>query len=267
MSELQVFNFEGRALPSYTFRGRECWIAQDVARVLGYETKGWSSSWRRWVEGDELLDGQDFTTLRGPDLREFKAVLGDTADPAVSSTARLTVLFEPGLNVVCILTEKPLGKKLRRFVAEKVLPDLRRRSVDVDRLRDELLSLNLRLSAAEQPSIWERDVVVAGLCRIYRKPWDGRGVWPMWLKQPLGRVYKIVLGATVYDELKRRNPRPRDGSLHYQYLSDTRHTLMTGRDMARVQTVLNFSSSSTQFFERLTSEFGRGPRQLEMGGA
>jgi len=260
---IQVFNFEGRALPAFSFRGRECWIAQDVARVLGYESKGWSNSWGRWVAADELLEGQDFATLRGQDLREFKASLGATTDSVVAKTTQLTVLFEPGLNVVCILTEKPLGKRLRRFVAEQVLPDLRRRSDAEQALRTELVELQLRLTAGSAETIWERDVVLE-ICRVYRKPWSGMGPWPAWLRQPLGAIYRIVLGDEVYYELKRRNPDPRDGSLNYQFLTEARHRLMV-RDMGTVSALLRMSTTKEVFFDRLRFAFRRAPLQLGWG--
>lgn len=255
---VKTFDFNGAAITAYVFRGRECWIAQDVARVLGYDPKGWSNSLRGW-EG-ELIDGQDYLVLRGVNLREFVGTTGYV----VAKTTQLSVLFEPGLNLVCIKTEKPLGKTLRRFVAERVLPDLRRRSADVGQIHQELIALSLRLAAVDQPTIWERDVVVT-LCRLYRKKWDGKGSMPMWLKQPFGRIYKIVLGDHVYKEMKRRNPRPSNGSLHYQYLTEPRHRLMSGLDMARVTSVLGYSTTAPQFFRLLSAEFGRGPRQLEMG--
>jgi prophage antirepressor-like protein len=266
MNITKTYDFSGHALNVYQFRGREAWIAQDVARVLGYETKAWSSSWRGWTAAEELLNEKEFLVLRGPELREFKAQLDATAVDAVAKTTQLTILFESGLNAVCLLTDKPFGKLLRRFVAERVLPDLRRRAADIDALRAEHVALSLQLGPGENATVWERDTLIAGLCRLHRKPWDLKGVWPMWLKGPLGRIYKIVLGETVYRALKVRNPEPRDGSLHYQFLTESRHKLMTGRDMARVTAVLNLSSSSQQFFSRLEAEYGRAPRQLEMAG-
>ena len=266
VSNLVTYDFGGKALSVFQFRGRECWIAQDVARVLGYEPKGWSSSWRSWTEAEELLTEKEFLVLRGPELREFKAQMDVTAIDAVSRAPNLTILFESGLNAVCLLTDKPFGKLLRRFVSEKVLPDLRRRSADIEALRAEHIALSLQLGPGPNATVWERDTLVRGLCRIYRKPWNLKGPWPLWLKQPLGRIYRVVLGDTVYRELKTRNPEPRGGSLHYQFLTERRHELMTGRDMARVSAVLNLSTSAAQFFERLEAEYGRKGRQLELAG-
>lgn len=256
---VKTFDFNGAAITAYRVRGRECWIAQDVARVLGYEAKGWSKSWRGWL--DELIKGQDFDTLKHRDLNEFKRLLSATVISTVAKTTQLTVLYEPGLNLVCIKTEKPLGKVLRRFIAEKVLPDIRRSAANARALQDEIIALNLRLTAGDAASIWERETVLE-ICRIYRKPWDGCGVWPRWLSEPLGKIYRIVLGDVVYGELKARNPEPRDGSLNYQFLTEARHKLIVN-DMGTVSALLRMSTTHDQFFSRLRGAFRRGPIQLE----
>lgn len=257
----KTFDFNGAAVTAFTFRGRECWIAQDVARVLGYDPKGWSTSWRRWVESDELREPSEFQVLRGQDLREFKALLDVTAETAVSRTPNLTILYESGLNAVCLLTEKPMGKQLRRFVAETVLPDLRRRSANAQALHDEIVALNLRLNPATATAIWERDTV-QDICRLYRKEvWEPPARMPMWLKEPMGRIYRIVLGDTVYRELKSRNPDPKDGSLNYQFLTEARHRLML-KDMGIVSALIRTSNTREEFFAKLQHQYRRTPLQL-----
>jgi len=66
--------------------------------------------------------------LEGEALAAFKGVLEQAHEPWASSKARsLTILYESGLHLVCLKTEKPLGKKLRRFLADEVMPRLMRR--------------------------------------------------------------------------------------------------------------------------------------------
>jgi len=121
-------DFEGEALAFYTFRGRPCVVAADVGRALGYADsgKGLASAMRKeWA--DEMIDGKDFGVLTGDDLRQFKAFSALAGDSPVSQNARdLTVLYESGVDLVCIKTEKPAGRRLRRFLADEVLPKLRR---------------------------------------------------------------------------------------------------------------------------------------------
>lgn len=267
MSELRVFNFNGAALTVYRFRGRECWIAQDVARLLGYDPKGWSTSWRRWVDTEEVLPKVDFAGLRGAELREFKRETSLTAETAVTErTPNLTILYESGLNLACIKTEKPLGRVLRRFLAEQVLPQLRQASENVAALRAEMLALNLRMTAGDNDTIWDVETV-QGLCRLYRKPLYALGErMPAWLQAPMGLIYKTVLGDDVYQELKRRCPRPKKGDLNYEYLTEARHRLIQ-RDMQTVSAFLRVARSPDDFFANLRAAYRRAPLQLWLGGA
>lgn len=65
-----------------------------------------------------MREGHDFIRLEGRDLARFAAPgRGGANDaPTVSSKVRsLIVLTESGVNLVCMKTDKPLGKALRRW--------------------------------------------------------------------------------------------------------------------------------------------------------
>lgn len=120
-------DLEGRGLTFHVFRGRVCVIAAEMGESLGYAEEGKKlvdSIRDKW--GSEFEEGVSYAVLTGDDLREFKAILGDTRGPRVSSAARLMVLYEPGFDRVCLKTEKPIGVELRRKLADEILPKLRR---------------------------------------------------------------------------------------------------------------------------------------------
>ena len=255
---IQVFEFEGRALRAYVFRGRPCWIAQDVGAALAYSRVGFGNALREW--GDELIDGKDCETLRGSDLREFRATAGADTETVSAKTTQLTVLYESGIDLVCLKTEKPLGRKLRRFMADEVMPRLRRGTTN-KKLEEEYIALSLRLTAADAATIWERETVQE-LCRVHGKAlWDGTSRMEPWLRGPMGLIYRIVLGDVVYNELRQRNPEPHDGSLNYQFLTEARHRLMQN-EMGKVSYALRRSRNAEQFYEELRFAFKRGPLQL-----
>lgn len=119
--------FEGKTVTAYMFRARLTWIAFNVGDALGYENEGKTlPDHVRRVWNDELVEGVDFAVLTGEELREFRGLLDVTVKTTVSRAPHLMVLYESGLDLVCLKTEKPLGKKLRRMIAEEVLPRLRR---------------------------------------------------------------------------------------------------------------------------------------------
>jgi prophage antirepressor-like protein len=108
----------------YVFRGRPCVVAAAVGRALGYADKVLAGLLRReWSA--EIHDARDFTVLSMAEARamlaESRVVDGPTLNPR-----GLMVLFETGFDLVLQKTDKPEGQKLRRRLADEVLPKLRR---------------------------------------------------------------------------------------------------------------------------------------------
>lgn len=114
-----------RRLTSVTYKGRPCWLATEVSEFLGY--KGHDVGYfitRRW--GKEFIEGWDFDKLAGQELREFKGLLEVTDKLSVTYAQHLILLYEPGLHIVCLKTKFEAGKRLRRMLADRVLPQLAR---------------------------------------------------------------------------------------------------------------------------------------------
>jgi hypothetical protein len=130
--------------------------------------------------------------------------------------------------------------------------------------REELIRLTLRTTAleAERMSVWDRDLK-SELARLRGIKWDGRGVEPKGLTFPYGRVWRIVLGDTTYEELKQRNPYPRDSSVHQQWLQEQRYEIAK-RDMVRVLDTARRCVGWTEFETDLRSVFRRSPTQLRL---
>jgi hypothetical protein len=126
--------YEWNGVRFYVFKGRTCCIAAAAGRYLGYADNGGhlvEVIRKEWAKENpdgsvEMLEGQDFAILKGDELREFKKLLKDSEGSSLSSTARLMVLFESGIDLVCQKTDKPQGVELRRHLADKILPRLRR---------------------------------------------------------------------------------------------------------------------------------------------
>jgi prophage antirepressor-like protein len=118
----------GKSIAIHTHRARGCVIAADLGALLKYgnEGKGLADVIRKhW--GDEVVEGRDFDVLSGDALRDFKARAALTGEKSVSRNARdLMVLYERGVDMVVQKTEKPLGATLRAYLADEVLPRLRR---------------------------------------------------------------------------------------------------------------------------------------------
>ena len=123
-----LHEFEGRALATYVWNGRPCWIARHIGARVGYAQEGKrlpSLILKNWSE--EFIPGHDYALLQGEDLAAFQtaaAALG--AAPSRVGQGSLLVLFESGLHLVLAKTEQPVGRRLRRFLVDEVLPQIAR---------------------------------------------------------------------------------------------------------------------------------------------
>ncbi|WP_437796461.1 hypothetical protein [Sorangium sp. So ce693] len=114
--------FEGQQLTFYRFRDKVCVVGQELGAALGYADRSLGAriagEWK-----NEFIKEKDYGILEGEELRVFKRL----ATSGVASRSKsLLVLFEPGVNLVSLKTEKELGVKLRRLLADEVLPKLLR---------------------------------------------------------------------------------------------------------------------------------------------
>jgi len=102
--------FNGAKLEVLMVDGRPAWKTKEIGRALGYADNG-----RRLVStigadwSDELLEGIDRTIT--------SSVMG-------GGKQQVAVLFESGVHLVCAKTNKPVGKQLRRWLADRVLPSI-----------------------------------------------------------------------------------------------------------------------------------------------
>ncbi|WP_437310763.1 hypothetical protein [Sorangium sp. So ce388] len=119
--------FEGQQLTFYRFRDKVCVVGQELGSALGYARKGQlltdaiRDDWR-----NEFTEGKDYQILKGEELRAFKAAAKANGRIPFAYASHVLVLFESGVNLVSLKTEKDLGVTLRRLLADEVLPKLLR---------------------------------------------------------------------------------------------------------------------------------------------
>ena len=131
-TEMMVFTGEGGATVSpYLIDGQVYFVARDVGRVLGYHGDGRklvNKITQDWAA--EFIEGTDFVRLTGKKLREFNELRFEGPESGPSNSRSLLVLTEQGANLACMLTKKPIGVQMRRWLASDLLPKLRRGDVD-----------------------------------------------------------------------------------------------------------------------------------------
>ncbi len=123
-------DFEGRRVTAVMFRGRWLWRGAEVGEAIGYEhgrklVENVRGSW-----ASDFTDGADFLMLSGADLAEFQGALNDFPDRGSHSRGRggarsMLVLTESGVDLALVLAQTEKGRRLRRFLVDHVLPQLR----------------------------------------------------------------------------------------------------------------------------------------------
>ena len=129
MQEIQktkAFDFEGQQLTQLEYDGRPCWFASELSIIMGYSEAKTVSHQIRGTWSDEFIEGNDYDLLRGSDLADVKSALELGGKNHLSHMAQAMVVFETGVHLVLAKTNKPAGKRLRRFLVEEVLPQIAR---------------------------------------------------------------------------------------------------------------------------------------------
>lgn len=108
--------------------------------------------------------------------------------------------------------------------------------------------------------MWPADFV-AVMCRLHGIAWDGR-VQPRFLGSTYERIYRTVLTDEVYDLLKSKNPEPRFGSNHHQWLTPQAREAIRSA-IPRITTHAIRSRTPEEFWAGFDHEFAGKMLQLE----
>jgi len=163
VQELVRNAFEGHEITTVTYQGRPVVLANQVGEALGYSDDGLTARMREW--SDEMAEGKDYLKVTNGNLRDLKALLslptenvGSGSGPLDPRAPSAIVLTESGFGFVCIKTEKPLGKRLRREWADRIFPSLMRPelapapapSPDLAAVHGEMARLRARLDEMQE---------------------------------------------------------------------------------------------------------------------
>lgn len=140
-----VRSFDGHPITVVEWKGRQIFFVDEIAAALGYSEARHlrTAIQRNWTE--EAEEGEEFLLLTNGDIRTMERLRraagsdSDELSPSLPNddletlgqgkggggARKLLVLTESGVNLVCIKTEKPAGRALRRWLAREVLPSIR----------------------------------------------------------------------------------------------------------------------------------------------
>jgi prophage antirepressor-like protein len=127
MTQLIQKQFEGNTINTILYEGQPCWVAKEVGRVLGYAQDG--SRLVKNIRDDwasDFIEGTDYAVLGSRELNQLRELTALGTESVPSRAGSLVVLFETGIHMALIKTNKEVGRRLRRFLVKEVMPQLAR---------------------------------------------------------------------------------------------------------------------------------------------
>lgn len=148
----------------------------------------------------------------------------------------------------------------RAFAAGQLIP------AGQSAAEQELIRYHLRVKALERgehESDWTLEMKME-LARLRRLSWTGAGPEPQPMAYAYGMTWRIILGDAVYAALRARNPHPRDGSLHGQWLQEQRAKIAKREDLVIALVLARRSSRWSEYAAEMRAHFRREPVQLRL---
>ncbi len=127
------------------------------------------------------------------------------------------------------------------------------------------LAMVLRAVLAEEAGDWERlwnVQIVDPLCRLHGERFVG-GKQPRWLASTYDKIYRLLLGDDVVNQLKSRNPEPKHGSNHHQWLTPAARTIVANQ-LHVVAALALTAASKRDFWVRMSHHYEGLPLQLSL---
>jgi len=139
---IKHFTFENNDLTVIEIDGQPWFIAREIGRILEYHYYGKglielvSGKWKDEFDEDMLckMEGEKLKLFKDFRRSDYQTTRQDVDFTRINS---LLLLSEQGVYQAVILSKKPVGKKLRKWLAKEVLPSIRRMGQYVDPLKQQ----------------------------------------------------------------------------------------------------------------------------------
>jgi len=251
-----IGGFEGRALTTCELDAAPCWLASEVASLLGFGgvselARGLAIEWT-----DVAREGQHWVRVGALELDELRIELrerGVVLAPSLAEASSALVLLEPGVALVverCQTSDaaRARGQRLLRHLRERAIPDLgasaRPKGTPLEREVAAIVRERVELERRR----WEYDAL-EGLCSALEASGevDPEVIW----------TYRVVAAETVLGgELWQLKP-----SIEHGWLSPTqiarRHLGVSPQRVGQVISLLGLRDSKVHSKAVLNKAVGR----------
>lgn len=151
MNDLLVKEFKGEQVCNFVWRDKPCWVAFDIAQVLGYKDK--SATINTMIKRENFKKEKEYSILTGDDLKEFKEIFGEYITD-VKYISKIIIFYEEGLYGFLAASRMEKGVEFRTWIRREVMPQIREKgSYTLEKVKvnnDQTdLSVNNRLISLE----------------------------------------------------------------------------------------------------------------------
>ena len=123
MKRLFIESFKGNKVWTFLWNGKPCWIASQIAEVVGY--KETSKAISTCIQKEQFETGLDYEILKGSKLKVFKEIAKDIKGE-LKFTSKIIIFYEEALYGFLQYSEMPIGIELRKWIRREVLPEIRK---------------------------------------------------------------------------------------------------------------------------------------------
>lgn len=127
MDELIIKEFNDNEIVTLILNNKVCWIAKDIAKVLGYENQ--SKAVNQCINSEKFECGIEYDVLSGDKLREVKKLIGVTHMSGLKQIPKLVIFYEEGLYGFINYSELPIGISFRKWLRREVLIELKKKDL------------------------------------------------------------------------------------------------------------------------------------------
>ncbi|WP_297438659.1 BRO family protein, partial [uncultured Clostridium sp.] len=124
MNDLIIGDFEDRKIYSFVWRNKPCWVAIDIARIIGYKDE--STTITSLIKREGFKKGQEYEVLSSEILKEFKEVFAEYIDH-LKYSPKIVIFYEEGLYGFLAASRMKKGVEFRTWIRRDVMPSIRKK--------------------------------------------------------------------------------------------------------------------------------------------
>lgn len=117
-----IKKFNGKEIYTLIWNGKPCWIATDIAEVIGYKEK--TKAVRQCIQSEEFEKGIDYDLLYGKDVRELINARCGRHLGSKKFINNLTIFYKEGLLGFINYAHMPIGKEFRKCLRTEVFSEI-----------------------------------------------------------------------------------------------------------------------------------------------